>query len=52
MLASIRAVDGFIQSARVTFIRGGRAAPHAYVRAQTLQTVFEARAAPKGSQQA
>ena len=35
-----------IQSARVTFIRGGRAAPHAYVRAQILQTVFEARACP------
>ena len=35
-----------IQSARVTFIRGGCTAPHAYVRAQTLQTVFEARACP------
>jgi hypothetical protein len=35
-----------IQSARVTFIRGGSTAPHAYVRAQTLQTVFEARACP------
>ena len=37
-----------IQSARVTCIRGGSAAPHAYVRAQTLQTVFEARACPSG----
>ena len=35
-----------IQSERVTFIRGGCAAPHAYVRAHTLQTVFEARACP------
>ena len=35
-----------IQSVRVTFVRGGCAAPHAYVRAQILQTVFEARACP------